>query len=137
MNWTKPSFLIPCRLFLRHHFSSTLSSWYGRKIMKKLTNQQKRLKQFKFVFWPNFGCAQHPKAGQNTQQLFHIKMQCLHFLKTLKYLEYKELIRFCKNEILTCYFLILDYFPLAVWSLSALKYRVSLWNHSLPKYYSL
>ena len=22
------------------------------------------------VFWPAFGCAQHPKAGQNTQHTF-------------------------------------------------------------------
>ena len=32
------------------------------------------------VFQPVFGCAQHPKAGQNTQHLTHYKT---HFFTTL------------------------------------------------------
>ena len=39
------------------------------KSLKKLWNEQKRLKNgWKKMFWPALGCAQHPKAGQNTQQ---------------------------------------------------------------------
>ena len=42
----------------------------GKDKLKKVWNEQNRLKTtLKKVFQPAFGCAQHPKAGQNTQQL--------------------------------------------------------------------
>ena len=41
---------------------------------KSNNNKRKRLKNSwktaEKMFWPAFGCAQHPKDGQNTQQVF-------------------------------------------------------------------
>ena len=45
--------------------------------LKAGQNTQKRLKMAKKVFRPAFGCAQHPKAGRNTQQLgVGLKREC-------------------------------------------------------------
>ena len=45
---------------------------FSLKSLKKVWNEQKRLKTAEKVVRPAFGCAQHPKAGRNTQhQRFH------------------------------------------------------------------
>ena len=41
-------------------------SWDKRKCIHLSTKHWKQLKK---VIWPAFECAQHPKAGQNTQQI--------------------------------------------------------------------
>ena len=41
----------------------------AKKSLKNFWNEQKRLKIAKKLFWPAFGCAQHLKAGWNTQQM--------------------------------------------------------------------
>ena len=41
----------------------------GEKSMKKIWNEQKRLKMANKMFQPAFGSAQHPKAGWNTQHI--------------------------------------------------------------------
>ena len=57
---------------------------FSREITEKVLKEQKRLKTAEKVVRPAFGCAQHPKAGQNTQQLwfdldeyvYHTQTQC-------------------------------------------------------------
>ena len=40
-----------------------------KTVYSKSIKMKKGLKQLKKVFQPAFGCAQHPNAGQNTQQI--------------------------------------------------------------------
>ena len=37
------------------------------------------------VFWPAFGCTQHPEAGQNTQQVIHLENREKRNLRLTKY----------------------------------------------------
>ena len=47
------------------HVFSWLQTWNH---WKKFKNELKSLKTAQKMFWPAFGCVQHLKAGQNTQQ---------------------------------------------------------------------
>ena len=52
-----------CSFFDIFQWFQTLNHWKSCKKKKKVENSWKK------VVWPPFGCAQHPKVGQNTQQI--------------------------------------------------------------------